>query len=110
MIGMDANAAFFGITLIEYGIFNILFLTQYFKTGYKIGLAFIKGILGFILSAVILEFSIAFVPALHNTIDGLNKEYLFVRIIVLLLGIIIFFLLTWWSYKISVKKFEKVNL
>ena len=44
IVGMDPNLAFFGIVLIGYGAFNVVFLPGYFSTGYKAGAPVLFGL------------------------------------------------------------------
>ncbi|MFA6948454.1 MAG: ABC-2 transporter permease, partial [Eubacteriales bacterium] len=40
-VGMDANAAFFGFSLLMLGIFNLTFFTMYYRDVTKVGKAFV---------------------------------------------------------------------
>lgn len=107
-VGMDANLAFFGEALIAYSIFNIIFLPEYFKSGYKTGVPLLLAITAYVLFIAGFEFTVAFVPEVHTLIDGFkNLQY---QAIVFTMGVIVYFLTMYLSYKISVKRFNKVNL
>ncbi|HAS37098.1 MAG TPA: hypothetical protein DCS04_00480, partial [Ruminococcaceae bacterium] len=43
LAGIEANVAFFGLSLIMYSLFNAVFLNEFFKTAYKAGKAFVFG-------------------------------------------------------------------
>ena len=43
--GIEANLAYYGFGFIIYAIFDLIFLTQFFKTAYKVGKAFILAII-----------------------------------------------------------------
>lgn len=109
-LGMDANTAFFGLTLIEYSAFNAIFLPGYFKTGYKMGIPFVLGLTAFFITALAIELIIAFVPALKSALDGIGGDYFVCHLLTLLLGIAVYIITLALSYKKSVKNFEKVNL
>lgn len=109
-VGMDPNFAFFGITLIEYAVFNVMFLPLYFKTGYKTGIPMLCSIIGYGLTVTLFESVLSFVPALHNALDGTSANNLINRLAVLVLGLAIFAISAVLSYKIAVKNFRKVNL
>ncbi|MCX5774891.1 MAG: ABC-2 transporter permease [Firmicutes bacterium] len=110
IVGMDANFAFFGLTLIEYSVFNIVFLPGYFKTGYKTGFPMLFGLISYVSVAVIFEVLIAVIPVLKTNLDSLNPATFGYQFIVLGLGIIAFLITTFVSWKVSTKKFEKVSL
>lgn len=110
IVGMDANLAFFGFALIEMTAFNVAFLPNFFKTGYKMGFAFVYGISAMFLTIVLLEGLAGFVPALHSALDGFAADKLIFRIITLLVGLLIYFGGMVFSYKKSVANFNKVNL
>lgn len=110
IVGMDANLAFFGMTFISYGIFNSIFLPKYFKTGYKMTGALISSLSVYVVLVVLSEILIAFIPALHGTLDGLSPEKVPIRLAILLGGIVIYILLNVFSSKKAVKNFEKVSI
>lgn len=110
IVGMDANFAFFGLTLIEFSVFNIIFLPWYFKTGYKAGMPMLIGSLVYGVSIAFFEILIAVIPVLNNNLDSLNASTFIYQIPVLIAGIIIYFAVIYLSYRLSVKKFEKVSL
>ncbi len=109
-VGMDANPAFFGYILIAYSVFNVIFLTGYFKTGYKIGLPMVLGMIGMIIVYAVAELVTALIPWAHNNIDGLSGAGTPVRLAVLVLGIAVYAGTLFLAYKRSLKIFEKVDL
>lgn len=108
--GMDANFAFFGLVLIAYSVFNIVFLPYYFKSGYKSGIALLFGMLAFTLCIGVFELLINVVPTLKLTLDSEATEYVGWRLLVLGLGILIFAAVNYLTYRLSVKSFAKVAL
>lgn len=109
-VGMDANFAFFGEALMAYSVFNVIFLPQYFKSGYKMGVPLLLALLGYILFVMIFEFTVAFVPSINAVIDGINPKNILIQSIVFIIGIIIYILSIYLSFEISKKRFLKVNL
>ena len=109
-VGLDCNLTFFGIALISLGTFNLVTIPRYFKTGYKYGITLVIALISFILTYGLFETLIQAVPALTNSLDGYDKTYLWARLTVFLIGIIIYPLFTFAANKIAIKKFEKVNL
>lgn len=109
VVGIDSNMTFFGITLICYGVFNLIFLPWYFKTGYKAGIPMLIGVLGYFLVYVAFELLLNFTN-LKIYLDGISAEFVGYRVIVLLSGIVFFIVSLLVSGKISSKNFDGVVL
>jgi hypothetical protein len=109
-VGMDANFAFFGLTLILYTVFNVLFLPHYFATGSKAGIPMLLGAAGFVLTTGTIESLVVITPALKNSLDSLDPATFIYQIPVLLGGMVIYAGGIFGSYKWSVRKFDRVNL
>ncbi len=104
---MDTNAAFFGIAFIMYGIHNVILFPMFYKTAYKIGVPTMAAIIVAVLFAVAAEAAVQLVPALR-VLDGTLNTW--VHYVTLLGGIVIFVLLNLLAARISVKRFERVNI
>ncbi len=110
VVGMDANFAFFGFTLLGYAIFNVIFLPKYFKTGYKVGTPLAVGMaayLGFVLGV---ELVVNVFPGVKAVIDGLHPVTYVPQFVVLFVGVVFYAVGMLWSYRLSVKRFDKVSL
>lgn len=108
--GMDANPALFGLGLVMYGVFNLIFFTAYYKKVTKPGVPFfIAAVIMFVIMFVEIFVSIL-VPFYAEVIDTPGMENLPYKMIYLLAGIIIYVILTLVAYKISVKRFLKQDL
>ena len=107
-VGLDANFTLFGTVFIEFAIFNIIFIPLFFKTGYKVALPTTLAFIGYFAITIAFEVLIALIPTLNNIFDGFT--YSGAQIIFLICGILIYCLITYSAYKISVKNFLKVNL
>lgn len=110
LVGLDANFTLFGVAFLCYGVMNIVFLPWFYKTSYKMGVPFFVATIAFLLCYGVIEIIIQTVPALRAALDGTAIEYMGYRLIVLFVGIIMYVVLTFASYKLSVKNFEKVSL
>lgn len=108
LVGLDANFTLFAVTLIEFSVFNIIFLPMFFKTGYKVAVPTVFAFLGYLITTCAIEILIAVVPILHQTFDGFAN--IAAQLILLAVGIIIYLVTMLISYKLSVKNFLKVNL
>ena len=109
-VGLDCNLAFFGISLICLAAFNLVVIPRYFKTGYKYGLTLILGLITFILTYGVFEGLIQAIPALTKSLDSYDADYLWARLTVFAIGVIIYPLSTFIANKIAIKKFKKLNL
>ena len=109
-VGLDCNLTFFGVALICLGVFNFIVIPRYFKTGYKYGVTLILGLITFVLTYGVFEAFVQAIPALTKSLDGYDSTYLWARLTVFLIGVIIYPLFTFIANKIAIKKFEKVNL
>ncbi len=110
IVGIDSNLAFLGVALLCLATFNVVFLPGYFKTGEKCGLPLVWGLVGFLCCYGLCETAIQIVPSLNVALDSYSEQYLWARIVALLVGIVVYCVCTVIATKISVKRFEKVNL
>lgn len=107
-VGLDATIVWYGFGLIVYAIFNFIFFTTFYKSGYKAGKAFIFAAVPMVLLMLITE-SCAHIPALA-WMDSNHVKYLLIQLPVLIIGIICYGVLVSLAYRISSKQFEKVDL
>lgn len=108
--GMNPNFAFFGFIFIMYAIFNIIYLPGFYKTAYNVGKPMIIAITASLVFAAIFNVAVMLVPVLRTNLNGLGADHLAGQLTVLFTGIALFTGLTWLSYKISAKRFDKVDL
>lgn len=55
MVGLNPNISYYGFGFLIYAIFNFIFLTEFFKTAYKTGKAFIFGIIPAVICMIAME-------------------------------------------------------
>lgn len=108
IIGLDANLSLFAITFIEFGVFNLIFMPTFFKTGYRLAPATTFAILGYLFTTILFEILIAFIPALNILFDGYSN--IVAQICLLAFGVVFYIASMFLSFKLSVKNFNKVNL
>lgn len=107
--GIEANAALFGFALIMFAVFNLIFLPMFYKTGYKIGIPFVIAALAVTVFIGIVETMINIIPYFKQTLDTVGLFHIN-HIIILVLGIVIYAVLTFFAYKLSVKRFERTDV
>lgn len=110
VVGMDANMAFFGFTLIEYSVFNLIFLPWYFRTGYKTGMPMAVGLSAYLLTLIGFELLVALTPGLAAAIDSLHPTNYIYQGTILGAGLIVYVLVMFITYLLSVRNFAKVSL
>lgn len=112
--GIEANVAFYGLALILLSLFNLVFFTSYYKKALKPGVPFLKASIAFWVFYIILEFPIwtknIFGIEFFQMLDSTNSENQIKQLPILAVGLVIFFLMWIVTFKISAKRFEKVDL
>lgn len=107
-VGVEANVAFYGFGLLIFAVFNSLFLPIFFKTAYKAGIAFLIALVPTTLIALVAE-GMVYVPQLQWLDSTLINDQI-QQLPILLVGFILYGLSIVIAYKISVKRFLKVDL
>ncbi len=107
--GLDGNFTLFGVVLLGYGVFNFIYLGEFFKTGYKSGKAVLLGVIAFVVLYGAVECLVNFVPTLSTVLDGYGEGIVY-RVIAFVVGAVAFVSLSVLANKRAQKKFERVNL
>lgn len=107
-VGIEANAAYYGFGLMIFGVFNLVFFTQFFKTAYKAGVAFLTALVPCTLCIFAMEASVHF-PGL-GWLDGTDGASLVRQVPVLLAGIAVYGGTWLLALRLSAGRFEKVDL
>lgn len=109
-VGFEANIGFLGVALIMLGVFHLVFLAGFYKTGYKVGLPFIWTSVAFFVMIALAEIALRVIPYLRDTCDSMAAAMQVKQIPLLIFGLVVYLLLTWLAYQISVKRFEALDL
>jgi hypothetical protein len=109
-VGMDANIAFFGLSFLMLGLFNLIFFTTYYKDTDKVGKSFLMGTIVVSLFIIIAEASAHAVPFVKNYLDTKDPEFLPYKLVVLAAGMVLYIVLTLLSYHRSVRSFEILDM
>ena len=109
-VGIEANVAFIGLSFIMLSLFNFIFLTQYYKSGYNIGLPFAKASTMIFVYIVVAEVMLRVIPYMRDYCDSVSTENQIKQIPVLFLGIILYTLITFLAYIKSADSFDKLDL
>lgn len=127
--GTDHSLSLLAFALVLYAIFNIIFLPSFYKTGYKAGIAFIKGAIGVWLWIVVIEGLMiasgamagnesapAFFRFIAENVDCMPSHApdparaWTVQGILLAAGAAVYAVLTALAVRVSIKRYEKVDV
>ena len=107
-VGMEANAAYYGFGLMIYGIFDLIFLTQFYKTAYKAGKAFIVAGIPAVLLIAGMEF-LTHIPGMA-WICALDAHALITQLPLLVMGAVIYSVALFFACRRAGSNFSRVNL
>ena len=89
-------------------MFDLVFLTAFYKSGYKVGKSFILAAIPMVFLMIAIE-AAAHIP-LFDWMDSYQPEHLFMQLPILIVGIVCYSILVPLAYRISAINFEKVDL
>lgn len=102
----DINLAFYGVSILLFGVFNITFLPAYFKTAHFFGKPLIYATIATIIFGFIFEFGIAKYQFMRDIFEGTLTVQTIVFIVAAILGV----LLSVVALKISQKRMMEIDL
>lgn len=110
LVGMDANVAFFGLSLVMLGLFNLSFFRVYYRDVKRVGAAFalastVMGV--FIMAAETCDHAVTF---FRDELDTPDPRFLPAKLAVLGAGLLAFIALTAVAYRRSVRDFAAQDL
>lgn len=105
---MNANLFALGMAFVIFGAFNLVFLHGFFKTAYKFGKPFVMFIIVNFVIIFIAE-ALHYIPGL-TAVNAFGFDYMGLQAGLLVVGIVIYVLLTAMGYKRSCEDFEKIDL
>ena len=106
--GLDANVALFAVGFLVFAAFNIVFLPSFYRTGYKVGVSFLKASVC-VAAVVILDVAVTHVPGL-GWLDGTDTASCLRQLPILAVCAAVYAIVTLLACRWSVKRFEKVDL
>lgn len=109
-VGIEANVAFLGLSLVLLGVFNRIFFPMHYKNAYDLGKPFLLSSLALFFGVLILETLQHILPYLRDVCDSYEASDQLRQLPVLLGGLLLFALFTARSYRLSVARFEKADL
>ena len=109
-VGIEANVAFLGFSLVLLGLFNRIFFPMHYKNAYDLGKPFVVSSAALALGMIILETLQHVLPYLKDVCDSYEAADQLRQLPVLFGGLLAFVLLTVHSFSISVRRFENADL
>lgn len=106
--GIEANVAYYGFGLMIYAVFNVILLTQFFKTAYKVDMAFLLAIIPAAIAVIIMEVLVHF-PG-FEWLDSVIPNMMLRQLPILVVGAAVYVIGMLIAYLISAKRFEQVDL
>lgn len=103
---LDINAAFFGIVLLIFAGFNLIFFPMYFKTGYRYGKGLLYGSVYTMVLALGADLLNGFVPAVRHIFE--SPENVLIQWGILLFGLVSYVGANLFSIRLSVKHFNEL--
>lgn len=104
------NIGFWGLCFVMLGVFNIIFISMYYKTAYKYGAATIAGIIGAMLFAGGAEWLGIKNSYVFDLFKGSGADNNVIHLTILIVGILLFAIFTYIAYRVAIKRFQKVEL
>jgi hypothetical protein len=106
--GLDANVALFAVGFLVFAAFNIVFLPSFYRSGYKVGVSFLKASLCVAL-VVVLDIALPHVPGLE-WLDGTDMASCLRQLPLLGVCAAVYVIFTLLACRIAVRRYEKVDL
>lgn len=107
-VGMDANLMLLGAGFVLYGVFNLVFFVCLYRSGYKVGAAYLKANLA-LWPMMLLAEALPHFPSLV-WLNRVDTQANLRQIPILLFGVAVFAALTMLAYRRSAGLYERVDL
>jgi hypothetical protein len=107
-VGMDANLMLLGAGFVLYGVFNLVFFVCLYRSGYKVGAAYLKANLA-LWPMMLLAEALPHFPSLM-WLNRVDTQANLRQIPILLFGMAVFAVLTMLAYRRSARLYERVDL
>ena len=109
-VGIEANAAFLGLGLVQMGLFNLVFFPLHYKNAYDLGKPFVLASAAELLYIILAESCDHVIPYMKTVCESYALDDQIRQLPVLLGGALIFAGLTVWARSVSTCRFEQVDL
>lgn len=107
-VGMDTNLMLLGAGFVLYGVFNLVFFVCLYRSGYKVGAAYLKANLA-LWPMMLLAEALPHFPSLM-WLNRVDTQANLRQIPILLFSMAVFAVLTMLAYRRSARLYERVDL
>lgn len=110
LAGIEANPAFFGFVLAMLGLFNLVLIGGFYRTGVKVGVPFVKAISVYVFIYCLIDYVlIRFEPA-KSFLDTCDSAMMIKQLPIFAVGAVMFAVLSVCAYKVGARNLERVDL
>lgn len=104
------HMGFWGLCMAMFAIFNLVFLSMYYKTAYKYGAATTASTTAAMLFAGVAQWAGIQSPWVNDIFYGSGADHMALQLSILIVGIAIFIAFTLIAYRIAVRRYLKVEI
>ncbi|PZD96554.1 hypothetical protein DNH61_07070 [Paenibacillus sambharensis] len=104
------NIGFWGLGMMMFAIFNIIFIPIFYKTAYKFGWALFFSVMAAMLFAGIAQWVGIQHPVVNDIFYGTGAEQVALQAIILVTGIVIFAAFSIIAYRLAFRRFLRVEV
>lgn len=108
LAGLDANVALFAMALLVFAAFNLVFWPSFYRTGYKVGISFVKASIVTALLAIC-DIALPHFPGL-GWLDGMDTASCLRQLPLLIAAAVLYAVVTVLAYRRAARNYEKVDL
>ena len=108
IVGMDPNVTLFGAALLLYALFNAIFLCEFYRTAYKVGMSYLKAVIPMAIGMMVCEALVHF-PGMA-WLDAVDAAGQMKQLPILLLGLVVYVVGLLLTYRCAAGRYEKVDL
>ena len=106
--GLDPNVALFALALLQFSVFNGVFLPSFYRTGYKVGVSFLKSSICLV-PVVLLDILMPHVPG-FAWLDGTDIASCLRQLPLLGVCAAVYAAVTILAIRCAINRYEKVDL
>ncbi len=108
--GIEPNVAFYGLALGMFAVFNVVFIPNFYKTAYKIGIPFLMAGAAALVYYAAAELMVWIPGPLQTFLDTSDPAMAFAHLPILFVGILVWVLSIVFAYRRGAARFENVDL
>lgn len=107
-VGLSANITLYGMGLLVFALFNLIFFPIFYKTAHRAGRAFLATMVPVTFGVLLMQ-ALPFFPGLR-WVGGISQQDMVKQIPILILGIAVYAVGSYTAYKLAARRFAQVDL